>query len=81
MFPGWQIILLYLNIRCFPVAVHAAIVAINEAIDKRDSDELMKALDNPTARLINVQDSNRDGYRDTLYDAKKAKEAASDAKV
>ncbi|XP_041464345.1 ras GTPase-activating-like protein IQGAP1 isoform X3 [Lytechinus variegatus] len=54
-------------------AVHAAVIAINEAIDKQVPSDTMTALRNPNALMQNIDDNNQDAYQDCLYDAKLAK--------
>lgn len=63
------------------LAVHAAIIAINEAIDKEDSEETMKALRNPSAMLVNLAEDLPDNYQNTLYEAKMTKSEISRNKV
>lgn len=58
-------------------ALHAAIIAINEAIDKEDSEETMKALRNPSAMLVNLAEDLPDNYQNTLYEAKMTKSEIS----
>ena len=60
---------------------HAAIVAINEAIDKNDPDELFKVLSNPEARILNLYEANKVGYQIKLAEEKARKTAAAEAKV
>ena len=62
-------------------SAHAAIVAINETIDKNDPDELFKVLSNPAARLLNLYESNKVGYQNKLAEEKHRKTAAADAKA
>ncbi|XP_056022517.1 ras GTPase-activating-like protein IQGAP1 isoform X2 [Ostrea edulis] len=54
-------------------ALHAAIIAINEAIDKEEAEETMKALRNPSAMLLNLADDLPENYQVTMYEAKKTK--------
>lgn len=54
-------------------SVHAAIIAINEAIDKEEAEETMKALRNPSAMLLNLADDLPENYQVTMYEAKKTK--------
>jgi len=61
-------------------ASHAAIVAINEAIDKNDPDELFKVLSNPEARILNLYEANKVGYQIKLAEEKARKTAAAEAK-
>ena len=68
--------------KCFVIGLaHAAIVAINEAIDKNDPDELFKVLSNPEARLLNLYEANKVGYQNKLVEEKARKTAAAEAKV
>ncbi|XP_036382169.1 ras GTPase-activating-like protein IQGAP2 [Megalops cyprinoides] len=55
-------------------ALHAAVIAINEAIDKGQAEATMAALNNPNAMLRNTQDPLAQEYQDTLSQAKKNKE-------
>ncbi|XP_072167571.1 ras GTPase-activating-like protein IQGAP1 [Diadema setosum] len=54
-------------------AVHAAVIAINEAVEKRVAADTMVALRNPNALLNNVEDVNQDLYQECLYEAKFSK--------
>lgn len=54
-------------------AVHAAVIAINEAIDKQVAADTMTALRNPNTLLVNVEQDNEVVYQDCLYEAKLAK--------
>ncbi|KAL6465514.1 hypothetical protein MHYP_G00256470 [Metynnis hypsauchen] len=56
-------------------ALHAAVIAINEAIDKGQAEGTMVALQNPNAMLRNTQKELANDYQDTLSQAKKRKEA------
>ncbi|KAK3731414.1 hypothetical protein QZH41_003596 [Actinostola sp. cb2023] len=58
-------------------ALHAAVIAINEAIDHHNAPGTMKALKNPNAHLVDIDDDNGDEYQSLLYGAKdtKAKQA------
>ncbi|KAJ8285564.1 hypothetical protein GJAV_G00028290 [Gymnothorax javanicus] len=55
-------------------ALHAAVIAINEAIDKGQAQATMTALNNPNAMLRSTQDSLAQEYQDTLSRAKQQKE-------
>ncbi|XP_052448157.1 ras GTPase-activating-like protein IQGAP1 isoform X1 [Carassius gibelio] len=55
-------------------ALHAAVFAINEAIDKGHAEVTMAALRNPNALLRNTQKPLAQAYHDTLSKAKKKKE-------
>lgn len=61
--------------------VHAAVMAINEVLEKEDSDETIKALQNPAACLVDVQPENSQRYQVTLLKAKREKTAKSVAQV
>lgn len=55
----------------FPV--HAAVIAINEAIDRQVPADTLMAMKNPNAMLINLDDQLESTYQDTLYRAKQDK--------
>lgn len=61
--------------------VHAAVIAINEAIDKGQAEGTMTALQNQNAMLRNVQVELANDYQDTLSQAKKRKEALASGQV
>ncbi|XP_048258787.1 ras GTPase-activating-like protein IQGAP1 isoform X2 [Haliotis rufescens] len=54
-------------------ALHAAIIAINEAIDKQNAPDTMSALQNPSAMLVSLDTASMDSYQQLLYDAKQTK--------
>uniref|UniRef100_A0A803XRE5 Ras-GAP domain-containing protein n=1 Tax=Meleagris gallopavo TaxID=9103 RepID=A0A803XRE5_MELGA len=54
-------------------ALHAAVIAINEAIDHQVPADTLVAMKNPNAMLINLDDHLESTYQDTLYRAKKDK--------
>ncbi|KGL85852.1 Ras GTPase-activating-like IQGAP1, partial [Charadrius vociferus] len=54
-------------------ALHAAVIAINEAIDRQVPAETLMAMKNPNAMLINLDDHLESTYQDTLYRAKQDK--------
>ncbi|NWI40978.1 IQGA1 protein, partial [Picathartes gymnocephalus] len=54
-------------------ALHAAVIAINEAIDRQVPDETLTAMKNPNAMLINLDDQLGSTYQATLYRAKQDK--------
>ncbi|NXX50986.1 IQGA1 protein, partial [Tricholaema leucomelas] len=54
-------------------ALHAAVIAINEAIDRRVPADTLVAMKNPNAMLINLDDHLEFTYQDTLYRAKQDK--------
>ncbi|XP_043409830.1 ras GTPase-activating-like protein IQGAP1 [Prionailurus bengalensis] len=54
-------------------ALHAAVIAINEAIDHRIPADTFAALRNPNAMLVNLEDPLASTYQDVLYQAKQEK--------
>ncbi|NWR91693.1 IQGA1 protein, partial [Furnarius figulus] len=54
-------------------ALHAAVIAINEAIDHQVPTDTLMAMKNPNAMLINLDDQLESAYQDTLYRAKQDK--------
>ncbi|NXC57700.1 IQGA1 protein, partial [Aleadryas rufinucha] len=54
-------------------ALHAAVIAINEAIDRQVPADTLTAMKNPNAMLINLDDRLESTYQATLYGAKKDK--------
>ncbi|XP_042230712.1 ras GTPase-activating-like protein IQGAP3 [Homarus americanus] len=50
--------------------LHAAIIAVNEAIEKGDHCELLETLGNPSCHLQNILEENIDSYLQCLFDAK-----------
>ncbi|XP_050165286.1 ras GTPase-activating-like protein IQGAP1 isoform X2 [Myiozetetes cayanensis] len=54
-------------------ALHAAVIAINEAIDRQVPTDTFMAMKNPNAMLINLDDQLESTYQDTLYRAKQDK--------
>ncbi|NXL38385.1 IQGA1 protein, partial [Glaucidium brasilianum] len=54
-------------------ALHAAVIAINEAIDHQIPADTLMAMKNPNAMLINLDDQLVSVYQDTLYRAKQDK--------
>ncbi|KAM4051499.1 ras GTPase-activating-like protein IQGAP2 isoform 2-T2 [Anomaloglossus baeobatrachus] len=55
-------------------ALHAAVIAINEAVDKGAASQTMVTMRNPNAMLLNVEEGFDQQYHDELYQAKKIKE-------
>uniref|UniRef100_A0A668ADA5 IQ motif containing GTPase activating protein 1 n=1 Tax=Myripristis murdjan TaxID=586833 RepID=A0A668ADA5_9TELE len=51
-------------------ALHAAVIAINEAIDQGVPEGTIAAMQNPNAMLVNLDPSSAQHYHDTLYHAK-----------
>ncbi|KAM7039665.1 ras GTPase-activating-like protein IQGAP1 [Acridotheres tristis] len=54
-------------------ALHAAVIAINEAIDRQVPADTLTAMKNPNAMLINLDDQLESTYQTTLYRAKQDK--------
>uniref|UniRef100_A0A8C3DBC3 IQ motif containing GTPase activating protein 1 n=1 Tax=Corvus moneduloides TaxID=1196302 RepID=A0A8C3DBC3_CORMO len=54
-------------------ALHAAVIAINEAIDHQVPADTLTAMKNPNAMLINLDDRLESTYQATLYRAKQDK--------
>ncbi|XP_053303934.1 ras GTPase-activating-like protein IQGAP2 isoform X2 [Spea bombifrons] len=55
-------------------ALHAAVIAINEALDKGIANQTMVTLRNPNAMLLNVEEGLAEQYHNELSQAKKIKE-------
>ena len=53
--------------------MHAAIMAVNEALEKEDSTETLAALRNPNTCLVKVERDNAERYQGLLVNAKKEK--------
>ena len=56
-------------------------MAINEVLEKEDSQETLNALQNPAACLVDVQAGNAPRYQVTLLAAKRDKTAKAGAQV
>ncbi|NXP52060.1 IQGA1 protein, partial [Heliornis fulica] len=54
-------------------ALHAAVIAINEAIDHQVPADTLTAMKNPNAMLVNLDDQLESTYQDILYRAKQDK--------
>uniref|UniRef100_A0A7M4E8N0 Ras GTPase-activating-like protein IQGAP1 n=1 Tax=Crocodylus porosus TaxID=8502 RepID=A0A7M4E8N0_CROPO len=54
-------------------ALHAAVIAINEAVDHQVPADTLTAMKNPNAMLVNLSDLLAPTYQDTLYRAKQDK--------
>uniref|UniRef100_A0A452TXQ8 IQ motif containing GTPase activating protein 1 n=1 Tax=Ursus maritimus TaxID=29073 RepID=A0A452TXQ8_URSMA len=54
-------------------ALHAAVIAINEAVDRRIPADTFAALRNPNAMLVNLEEPLASTYQDVLYQAKQEK--------
>ncbi|XP_074836699.1 ras GTPase-activating-like protein IQGAP3 [Carettochelys insculpta] len=55
------------------VAVHAAVLAINEAVERGVVEQTLVALRNPSAMLLNLQENLAAVYQEMLYQAKMEK--------
>ncbi|XP_028268969.1 ras GTPase-activating-like protein IQGAP2 [Parambassis ranga] len=55
-------------------ALHAAVIAINEAVDRGQASVTMGALNNPNAMLKNIQEALAQDYQDTLRQTKARKQ-------
>uniref|UniRef100_A0A8C9ZSL8 IQ motif containing GTPase activating protein 2 n=1 Tax=Sander lucioperca TaxID=283035 RepID=A0A8C9ZSL8_SANLU len=62
-------------------ALHAAVIAINEAVDRGQTSVTMGALNNPNAMLRNTQEALAQDYQDTLSQAKRASVATEERDV
>uniref|UniRef100_A0A8P4GUV5 IQ motif containing GTPase activating protein 2 n=1 Tax=Dicentrarchus labrax TaxID=13489 RepID=A0A8P4GUV5_DICLA len=62
-------------------ALHAAVIAINEAVDRGQTSVTMGALNNPNAMLRNTQEVLAQDYQDTLSQAKARKQKQSSGRV
>uniref|UniRef100_A0A1A8GRW6 IQ motif containing GTPase activating protein 1 n=1 Tax=Nothobranchius korthausae TaxID=1143690 RepID=A0A1A8GRW6_9TELE len=58
-------------------ALHAAVIAINEAIDQGVPEGTLGAMQNPNAMLVSLDPSSAQQYHDILYRAKGEKVASS----
>ncbi|KAM8793063.1 ras GTPase-activating-like protein IQGAP2 [Eudromia elegans] len=56
-------------------ALHAAVIAINEAIEKEIAEQTIVTLRNPNAMLLNVDEELAQEYQNELFDAKRRKES------
>lgn len=61
--------------------VHAAVIAINEAVDRGQASVTMGALNNPNAMLKNTQEALAQDYQDTLSQSKARKRNQSSVRV
>ncbi|XP_044127441.1 ras GTPase-activating-like protein IQGAP3 isoform X1 [Bufo gargarizans] len=62
-------------------AVHAAVIAINEAVERGAAQDTMAALRNPNAMLANLQEKLAAVYQELLHQAKATKMANARHKV
>lgn len=65
----------------FYFVVHAAVIAINEAIEKGIAEQTIITLRNPNAVLTLVDDDLAEEYQKELWEAKKRKEENARLKV
>jgi len=63
------------------VVVHAAIIAINDAVDHCVAMTTVNCLLNPAAHLCNIVDELGEDYQSVLYDAKQIKKEIAFNKV
>lgn len=61
--------------------VHAAVIAINDAVERGQAPVTMAALNNPNAMLRNMQEALAQDYQDTLSQAKARKLNQSSGRV
>ena len=62
-------------------ALHAAILAINDAIEKQNVENTILSLKLVDARLANINDENSIYYQDIMYEAKRNKLNVAKTKV
>ena len=62
-------------------SVHAAVMAINEVLEKEDIVETFKALQNPAACLVDVHLENAPRYQVTLLKSKRDKASKAGPQV
>ena len=62
-------------------ALHAAILAINDAIEKKNVENTTLSLKLIDARLSNINDENGVYYQDIMYDAKRNKSNVAKTKL
>ena len=74
----WQCIL---PLTSYISPVHAAVIAINDAIDKRVASETLVALQIPAAHLDNIHPALAVQYQEALYVAKETKSEIARNKV
>ncbi|NXA83972.1 IQGA2 protein, partial [Thryothorus ludovicianus] len=56
-------------------ALHAAVIAINEAVEKGIAEQTIATLRNPNAMLLNVDEELAQDYQNELFDAKRKKQS------
>ena len=62
-------------------AMHAAILAVNEALEKESSTETLAALRNPNTCLVKVEGDNAERYQNILIKAKRDKAAKAQVRT
>ncbi|XP_071587598.1 ras GTPase-activating-like protein IQGAP2 isoform X5 [Heliangelus exortis] len=62
-------------------ALHAAVIAINEAVEKGIAEQTIATLRNPNAMLLNVDEELAQDYQNELFEAKKRKKTNARLKV
>ncbi|XP_009325587.1 PREDICTED: ras GTPase-activating-like protein IQGAP2 [Pygoscelis adeliae] len=62
-------------------ALHAAVIAINEAIEKGIAEQTIATLRNANAMLLNVDEELAQDYQNELFEAKRRKESNARLKV
>ncbi|KAA0723626.1 Ras GTPase-activating-like protein IQGAP1 p195 [Triplophysa tibetana] len=62
-------------------ALHASVIAINEAVDHGVPEGTLAAMRNPNAMLLQLDDSTAQEYQDTLFQAKTEKVANSRKRI
>lgn len=77
----WYVISSTKSMFCFFSLVHAAVIAINEAVDRGQASVTMGALNNPNAMLRNTQEPLAQEYQDTLSQTKSRKRDQSSGRV
>ncbi|XP_033108850.1 ras GTPase-activating-like protein IQGAP1 isoform X3 [Anneissia japonica] len=61
------------NMSVDEAALHAAVIAINEAVEHENAEETLAALQNPNALLLNVDPKDKQEYQNELFIAKEEK--------
>ncbi|XP_051644097.1 ras GTPase-activating-like protein IQGAP2 isoform X8 [Manacus candei] len=62
-------------------ALHAAVIAINEAVERGVAEQTIATLRNPNAMLLNVDEELAQDYQNELFEAKRKKESNARLKV
>jgi len=63
------------------ISVHAAVIAINEAVDRGQASVTLGALNNPNAMLKNTKETLAQDYQDALSQAKDRKQHQASGRV